>query len=314
LAYQTTQLEEPSFLMQRNCSNATGDMATMARGNESEPLEPHIIVANVAHFIAKAFKKKRETLEIASQPIKEEILDTNIESQRRCMRDLKLQFSHLFLCRDRIATCLSGASNADLLKQLTDVAFKVETVIAEDYVRSFLTLQAAIPASCPSLHMLSLIIQRPASDFEVDRFIRSDVAHDLMQLLHAMQELADLIDDAMPLIPHMEHDQPDFARSHQWTPFDNRRASPSVHPLAERLHRSLHHDWPCRREEHREEHDGALGECTHAYMQLDPQWIMNGVEGGSFSIVLSIDGRYQECKVHLGTSRLANLMPTRPYQ
>ena len=281
-------------------------MAAIACGSESQYPVPHIIVANVAHFIARAFKKKRETLEISHQPVTEDSSDFNIESQRKCMRDLKHQFSHLFLCRDRIAMCLSGATNADLLTQLNDVASKVENVIAEDYVRIFATSQDAIPASHPNLHMLSLITQRPTSGFEIDRFIRSDIADCLKQLLYAMQELSDLIEDAIPLISHMEHDQPNFAKSHQWTPFDNRRASPCVQPLAERLHRSLHHDWPCHREEHKEGHNGTLGECTHAYMRLDPQWIMKGVEGHAFSIVLSIDGQYQECNVHLGTSRLVN--------
>jgi hypothetical protein len=274
----------------------------MVYSNESLCLEPCITVPTVAELIARVFKKKQEKLGSSFQSATEEGIRPSIESQRRCLRGLKREFSLLSHKRDLIAAYLIEATNGDLLTCLNDVASKIEKIIAGDYVHQFIDPDNTVPEQLGILQSLYLVVQTQPSNIEDDRLIRDDVAEHLEQLLYAMQELADLIEDAVPLAFELEDGKQTFSESHEWTPFNDRTASPCVQPLAERLHRSLHFDWPCHREEH-EQHSGTLGECTHAYMRLDPQWIINGVEGGAFFVVLSVDDQYQECKVHLKTAR-----------
>jgi hypothetical protein len=267
----------------------------MACGGADESPGPQIIIPAIANVIAGALTS--EKIESLSRSARHATPAGaySVGLVRSCIKTLKRHFNQFHIDGDWI---LGHPSNSTtLLAPLQDIASKFKNILEGDYIRSFFHNKTPPSSRYELLHALYLVLKERPSEFEEIRVIRNDVVEQLLQLLPAMEEFCELVEDAMPTTSDVSRSTVATADSHPWSSNDSLRALESVQSLTERLHRSLHQDWPCRR--HGDEHAGALGECTHAYMQLDPQWVEHGVEGNVFFIVLSDHENYQECNVRI---------------
>jgi hypothetical protein len=220
---------------------------------------------------------------------------------RTCLKHLKHQFSWVSLSSHQIATCSSTRS--DLITQLEVIASNMDMIIDAEYVKTFLKKEHLVSQKLERLNNLYSVLKRQPTLFDDDpsRIVRDDAAEHLLQLWPAMDKVYNMMKDTTLPLPFTDDDVTGAAQSHSWTPFHSSGVPDPVQQLAERLHSSLHRDLSCDR--HSQEHNDAIGDCTHAYMQLDPHWIIRGVESDVFFVVLSNEARYQECRVHLGKPR-----------
>jgi|SRR5690242_12035254 len=258
----------------------------------------HVVLPTVAGCVSRALTEENKFRAISGVYCFGNIpvtLAAGPTKAQNNIRLLKQYFNTIFLYRQ-----FSGIfSTASIMECMEDVALRMERIIDVVYLQSFRGYFGdAFSQAQGALIILYLILEKRPPDFEEVLVIRHDAAQQLVALTPIMAKLRHEIHQ---LIPATKGDA-DVNGPHSKTPFDSTMAPPKVYPIANRLHELLHQEWPCS-ERDKPEHDihkGNLGNCTHAYMQLDPSWITKGVQGDEFAVFLSNEEVYQECKINVG--------------
>lgn len=257
----------------------------------------HVVLPTVAGCVSRALTEENRFHAISdaycfgNTPV---TLATGPVKTQKDIRLLKQYFHTIFLYRQ-----FSGTFSTPLIVEyMEDVSSRMESIIDVSYLQGFRDYFFDAFSQAPSaLIILYLVLEKQPPDFEEVSVIRRDAAQQLVALTPIMAELQHEIHQ---LILATKGDT-DVNGPHSKTPFDCAIIPPKVHPMAERLHKLLHQEWPCsERDKAHDIHKGNLGNCTHAYMQLDPRWITKGVQGDEFAVFLSNEKVYQECKIYVG--------------
>ena len=220
-------------------------------------------------------------------------------------KELRMRLCFLYLERLRIRDQLCILPGERLNAHLEEIATRMDSLIDDHYLADFQNSRTNDLGSGQHKRLEDFVIahetqQREPVKFEEARAIRISAAKDLSRLLSALRSFFHTYEelDSQRADPTEAYQTP-AVDSVSTISFNSFRGPNNVKTLAERLHWVLHKGRPCILEEHVDGHVGALGDCTHARMQLDPRWIMQGIEDGCFFIVLSGDGIDQECEVCL---------------
>lgn len=229
------------------------------------------------------------------------------------LRKLKRYLAQIWLEKDTFLPLLSLST--ELASCHNRIAQALEQMLEERYIGS-LTDDIQHETSIESLQTSKLwkfayVLGKPPMRFRAEVAIREDAGKVLPELLSLLRTWNNLVEDLVP-------DDPDAAEM-----YDNAKSkkhpkpqiemtafqgSGSIRTGAENLHQTLHRYWPCQLDGH--DHDGTLGECMEAELQLEPQWITHGNRENSFFLILKGSEISQECKIHL--SQTSEYVPCHP--
>ncbi|KAH8679417.1 hypothetical protein BGZ61DRAFT_457149 [Ilyonectria robusta] len=218
------------------------------------------------------------------------------------LRRLKRYLAQIWLEKDTFLPLLSLSTG--LARCHDRIAQALEQMLEERYTGSLTddiqheTSTDSLPTS--KLWKFAYVLGKPPMGFRAEVAIREDAAKVLPELLSLLRTWNNLVEDLVPDDPDAaEMDGNAKSRKHPKPQIDMTafQGSVSIRTGAENLHQTLHRCWPCQSDDH--DHDGALGECMEAELQLEPQWITHGNQENSFFLILKGSEISQECKVHL---------------
>lgn len=229
------------------------------------------------------------------------------------LRKLKRYLAQIWLEKDTFLPLLSLSTG--LARCHDRIAQALEQMLEERYTGSLTddiqheTSMASLQTS--KLWKFAYVLGKPPMGFRAEVAIREDAGKVLPELLSLLRTWNNLVEDLVPDDPDAaEVDDNAKSRKHpkpqiEMTAF---QGSVSIRTGAENLHQTLHRYWPCQLDGH--DHDGTLGECMEAELQLEPQWITHGNRENSFFLILKGSEISQECKVHL--SQTSEYVPCHP--
>lgn len=283
-------------------------MASEYRGIGTGP-GLHVLITSVARSIAVALNSRLEVHYLSCRTTSGSILPY-IDKTRRVspcfcgigvkLRALKREFATLHDEGHLIERCLINSSAGDhreVQRRLDELALCLDSIIDGEYVSNFCRRDCVKDMHVQQLYYA---LQERPTGFEDSRVLCNNIEDECSRLLPSIAWISKWVNDAAL-------SDLDFCPILSVPPVPSRlyQGSESVRNLTTRLHKSLHQGWPCHTE-HDEGHEGKLGECTRANMRLDPKWLRHGAEDETFFVVLAVnETTYQECEIHLDTSRYA---------
>ncbi|KAF3928375.1 hypothetical protein ABW21_db0206353 [Orbilia brochopaga] len=190
----------------------------------------------------------------------------------------------MHLCQIHLHAKSLRSRQNEFAECLEQISIILDGMLDGNYIQRYLNDSPAIATSLNSLQytrpscLLAALISEPPPKFDAVEAIHIDVSSGLSNLLPLLRKVFGM--------PHAG----ELARLCK------------ARELAEGLHRILHQHWPCQLHLNVNDHDGKLGACTRASLQLDPRWISGGVKDDTFFVILTGTLIKQECKIRVHLS------------